>query len=726
MSYLNNISKSATTAISKTNRVIGSVNQATSNIAAITRSAATIKSSAVNGLTNVGTGVVGSLAGVANAAQGIAAGINGVVSGIKNLASSIEAATGLFSASDVTNTSGTTEANPLHAYASYTYMFGLYALSDDEVNGGSRTGGLPVIQMPTGTEDLKGYTTFIDNVKMSGVIGMDQIAGNSNATEITFRVTEPYSMGKFWETLQAAALRQRHANYVDAPYMLVLEFKGHFNPDQILQTIPNTRKVFHIKIRKVELKVTAKGSVYDVEAYPWSEQGHSDSFAEIKTDASISCNANGPYTVADLLSKGEKSLKEVINKKLRDDKDRKKNVTYAHEIDIVFPVSPYTTNDGTNAIGLADLGLGVFNKAGATFSKDNATYDATTGIYKRGDITIDTKNADFKFAQGSKVQDIINQVILTSDYGRKALEEANQTPDGKVIWWRVETHLHNISTEDPKTGQKAKKVIFRVVPYQIDASIFLPPNTKSNADLVIPKREFNYIYTGQNHDILDFNIEYKLGFFKQMLQDGGVNAEGRELASSSSSAYPAPAGSAPGQGQPDGGKGVEALRRDKVATRTGKFGGASGPDDAATTAARQFHDLATTGYEMQNLTMKILGDPYFIGDSGMGNFTIASAGNGINQEGSIDWQKGQVFVRVIFRTPEDANTDTGFYDFGNTVVVTQFSGLFKVQEITSEFTRGKFTQSLGLIRVQGQDSTTPGTYPVKKPMPNDPAIGGFV
>jgi hypothetical protein len=722
---LNNISKSATTAIAKTNKVIGGVNQATSSIAAVTRSAATIKSSALNGLTNVGTGVVGSLAGVASAAQGIAAGINGVVAGIKNLANTVEAAAGLFGAGDLFNTSGTTESNPLHAYASYTYMFGLYVLSDDEVNGGARTGGIPVIQMPAGAVDIEGYTTFIDNVRLSGIIGLDQVNGNSNSSSISFRVTEPYSMGKFWETLQAAAIRADHKNFADAPYMLTLEFKGHFNPDQVLQTIPKTSKCFHIKLRTVEMRVSSKGSIYDIEAYPWSEQGQSDTFAEIKTDANIACNQGGPYTVADLLSKGEKSLKEVINKKLKDDKDRKKNVTYAHEIDIVFPVAPYTTNDGVNPIGLADLGLGVFNKAGAPMAKDNATYDATSGIYKRGDITIDTKNADFKFAQGSKVQDIINQVILTSDYGRKALEEANQTPDGKVVWWRVETHLHNISTEDPKTGQKAKKVIFRVVPYQIDAAIFLPPNTKSKAEVVIPKREFNYIYTGQNHDILDFQIEYKLGFFKQMLQDAGANAEGKELASATSSAYPAPAGGSQAESQPTGGTGVEAKRFNATSTRTSKFGGASGADDAATTAARQFHDLATTGYDMQNLTMKILGDPYFIGDSGAGNFTIASAGNGINEEGSIDWQKGQVFVRVNFRTPEDANTDSGFYDFGNGEIVTQFSGLFRAHEVTSEFNRGKFTQSLGLIRIQGQDSTVAGNYPVKQPMPNDPAINGF-
>ena len=61
---------------------------------------------------------------------------------------------------------------------------------------------------------------------------------------------------------------------------------------------------------------------------------------------------------------------------------------------------------------------------------------------------------DVQIVNTQNRQDIINQVILTSDYGRQALEEANQTPDGKVVWWRIETHLHNISNEDPKTGTK--------------------------------------------------------------------------------------------------------------------------------------------------------------------------------------------------------------------------------------------------------------------------------
>ena len=726
---------SATNAIGATNRVVSGIGQATSNISAVTQSAALIRSSAVNGLTNTGSGVVSQLAGVANAAQGIAAGVQGAIAGAAGLAGAaagvagalgatgIAGALGDFAASLGGATSGGafggTPSNPLHKYASYTYMFGLYALTDGEVNGGTRGGGIPIIQMPSGP--TIGATTFMDNVKISGTIGLDQQAGNSNALSISFKVIEPYSMGKFWETLQTAALMAGHKNYVDAPYMLSIIFKGHFNPDEQFQKVPKTDKYIHMKIREVSMRVTARGSEYDIEAYPWNEQGMSSTFSELKTDAMISCNDGGTYLVEDILSKSDKSLKKIINDKLKDDKTRKKNVTYAHEIDIVFPTEPYTSNNMGNPIGLAKLGLDVYNKGDTPMAKDNAAYDPATGIYTRGNIQINTKNANFKFAQGATVQDIINQVILTSDYGKKALEEANQTPEGKVTWWRIETHFHNISNEDPKTGSKARKVIFRVVPYLVDATVFTAPNTgsKGSSSMAI-SRDYNYIYTGKNHDILDFAIEYKVGFYRAFNADGGKNSEDKTLAQSTGGAADAPGGGASSsEGQPPGGSGPEKKQNTATGTRTAKAGGGTSFDDAATTAARQFHDLATRGYDMLNLNLKILGDPYFLGDTGHGNFTIPSAGNGINTEGSVDWQTGEVFIKVTFRTPEDANTDTGLYDFaGGTKPVKEFTGIYKVLQVENEFSRGKFTQVLGLTK-QTVTEGSGGNFPVKEPAPND-------
>ncbi len=736
------------TASSLVNRTVttvtGAVNTATIATSAVGRSSADVRNAAMTGITNVGTGVVSAIPGIAsgvgsaavavsalgtitgnsslaNAAGKVATTVGavaGAVAAVGAIANTVGAIASAFGAkSPLAGLSGSigssVQANPLHAYASYTYMIGLSALTDGEVNSGARGPGvgIPIIQMPSGP--TVGATTFIDNVRISGVVGLNKQAGNSNALSISFTVVEPYSMGLFWETLQTAALMAGHNNYVAAPYLLSIRFKGHFDADQPFQTIPNTDKFIHMKILDMQMKVTKRGAEYEINAFPWSEGGMSTSFAEIKTDSNISCNKGGPYKVKDLLKNAEKSLKETINKKLKDDKDRKKTVSYAHEVEICFPPEPYTDNSDGNVIGESDLGLSQYNRADSPFAKDGATYE--NGIYKRGEIQVDTKNGDYKFAKGATVQDIINQVILSSDYGRKALENPGKT----VKWWRIETHFHNISTEDPKTGEKAKKIIFRVVPYEIDAAKFYPPNTTTAPPEVV--RELNWLYTGKNHDILDWNIDYKLGFYKAFNADGGANSEDKNLASRSSNAAPVRAGGTPPEAEPAGVVGPEKARRDVNQSRTGLFGGASF-DDAATTAARQFHDVATNDYDMINLDISILGDPYFLGDSGMGNFTIAGSGP-VNSEQSINWQGGEVYIKLNFRMPDDINTDTGFYDFGASgKPVREFSGYYKVQGVESSFNKGKFIQKLQLIKKLGVVDPGAGVFPPKEPAPEDPGI----
>ena len=727
-----------------TRTVSGVVSTAGVAFDSVGRSAADIRSASINGITNVGSGIVSSLPGVAAGvgSAALAVGALGTLTGNNNLAraaTNVAGAVGAITAGVAAVSAAASaigavasalgfggggggggafggaagNSNPLHAYASYTYMFRLSALSDGEVNAGARGPytGVPIIDMPNGP--TVGATTYIDNVRIQGVVGLNEKAGNSNALSISFTVIEPYSMGKFWETLQTAAMMAGHQNYAAAPYQLAIRFKGHFDADSLFQTIPNTDKFIHLKILDMQMKVTKRGAEYEINAFPWSEGGMSTSFAEIKTDQKIFCNDGGPYKVKDILKYATSSLKEVINAKLKDDKDRKKTVTNAHEIEICFPPEPYTSNSDGNIIGESDLGLSQFNRADNNFAKEGATYE--NGIYKRGDLVLDTKNGSYQFPKGATIQDIINQVILSSDYGRKAL----QNPGPTIKWWRIETHFHNISSEDPKTGEKAKKIIFRVVPYEFDSAKFSAPNTSSAPPPVV--RELNWLYTGKNHDILDWNIDYKLGFYKSFNADGGANSEDKNLAQRSSNAAPVRAGGTPPEAEPSGSSGPEKARRDRNQTRTGLFGGASF-DDAATNAARQFHDIINNDYDMLNLDLLILGDPYFLGDSGMGNFTIAGSGPA-NGEGSINWQGGEVHIKLTFRMPEDANTDTGLYDFGGLgKPVREFSGYYKVQGVESTFQKGKFTQRLQLIKKLGVIDPGPVILPPPEPAPEDPGI----
>ena len=129
--------------------------------------------------------------------------------------------------------------NPLFAYASYTYSLGIACLSEEEANfpdktymAGKRLKALIAksanadpnnrIKTPYGKFDF-----FIDNLVLEQNIGFEQSSNNTNVTNFSFTITEPYSMGLFLIACQQAAQEQKHDNWRDAPFLLTFEFKRY-------------------------------------------------------------------------------------------------------------------------------------------------------------------------------------------------------------------------------------------------------------------------------------------------------------------------------------------------------------------------------------------------------------------------------------------------------------------------------------------------------------------
>lgn len=661
--------------------------------------------------------------------------------------------------------------NILHQYASYNYIFTLSVLDDASLNFPNETyrkgiigpiilksaNGNPSDRVPTANKTKSnpdgGFDFYIEDVQINSSVGFDQSTGNTNATGLKFKLIEPYSMGMFFQTLQVAAKNAGHTNYLEMPLLLSVEFKGHIDADLQNVQIDKTTKYFPIKLYKFAMRASSKGAEYDISAYPVNEKAYSKVYSELKTDVSISGKS-----VGEMLQTGEKSLQVVLNARLQEAVKRK-DVNVADQILISFPKDLKTgdasppSNDSSNSagatvnpnssggdmdlfkklgvktssinktqvqdetdlndIGKSTMGFNLYNKGATPFAKDNLAYDEASGTYKRGAISINPETSEFKFTQGSDVVNAINQVILMSEYGRTALSQI--TPEGTVQWWRVETHLYYIPSDEniKKTGVKPKLVVYRVVPYAASASSFLPPNTpnpgteKAKEQVI---KEYNYIYTGKNLDVTDFDIEFNASFFTQMSADAGKNSGDKEQKANAGSGV---------EGDPDNptpdGETVKTnqvpttVLKDGIMTMTGGKGG-GGLDDNASIAARQFHDSITSNTSMINLNLTILGDPYYLGDSGMGNYSAVATNNKfINADGAMNYQSGRVLITVNFRTPIDINLEDGVYDFSSTASVPQFSGLYLVTLVTSNFRRGKFTQTLKLSRLPNQEvkSTKP-------------------
>jgi len=761
----------ATTALNgAANKIVTSTGLANS-LNNVTSAAKNIQNLATAGLTNLGSNLLSKVPGLSAAQQAAQNIVN-----LGNIASSAGKASSMVNIpvpgyDPITGEPSTRIPNVLHNFASYNYIWTLSVLDAVSINFPDDTykkGDLGQIILKDGSGDPDNrvktaygkFEFFIDNVSINSVVGFDKSTGNTNAAGFKFKIIEPYSMGLFFQALQVAALNAGYKNYLDVPLLLTLEFKGHLNSitqgiDAGSITPEKTTKHFPLKLRTLNMNVTGRGAEYDCEAYPWNEKGFSSSYLDLKTDIAITGK-----TVVEMLQTGENSLEVVLNKRLKGQKD-KGIVKVPDQILILFPAdiassaSSATNNDDAgatknpsagsassgantlygklgvsvganqvlvqevsdttvNAIGRASMGFDLYRPGDAPFADDNAVYNKETNTYTRGNITIDPSNGQMKFTQGTDIINAINQTILMSDYGRQALTEVQQTETGKIPWWRVETQVYTIPSEDnlAKTGTLPKLIVYRVVPYYVDASRFMPPNTanpkieKVKAQII---KEYNYIYTAKNLDILSFDINFKNTFYTALAQDGTKNNQGvtdakSGAASPATESQPAPPAS--GAAAPSPNDTPREVRPDSTQTQTGVGGG--GRDTPETMAARQFQkNVVNNAVDMVNTTMTILGDPYYLGDSGMGNYTAKSTQyEQLNNDGAINYQSGEVQIMVNFRTPIDIDVSKGAYTFGPTELVNEFSGVFKVNQVDSNFSRGKFTQTLKMIRMPGQTTDT--------------------
>jgi hypothetical protein len=678
--------------------------------------------------------------------------------------------------------------NELSQFDSYNCIFTLSVLNGNSINFPDETYRRdilgPIIVKSGGTGDILNsdaiklknfkskanpsgrYDAFIDNIKISGIIGYNKASGNTNSTAISFQITEPYSTGLFFQAVQVAAWEAGYDNWLSMPMLLSIEFKGHLTANQQNVRAKLSRKHIPLKVNAIEMRVSGQGTVYDCSAIPWNEATFSVDNNLISSTVSIEGG-----TVQEMLQTGTEdnrlSLQSVINQRLKEVAD-KANID-PDRILILFPTDLQTGKNATNsddnsrlpgatkspALTSTDSDKLVFAKLGveldydnliqpianpigkspmgfeqdvkraeAIFAKEDAIYDEKTGTWTRGDMQISKTKGIAKFSQGTSITDAINEVILASDYGRRALDKNNIDKDQKVTWWKIETQFYILSTSKKLKGNARNPTlsVFRVIPYKIDYSNFVQgsqPAKKVEEKKMNAVKKYEYLYTGKNIDIIDFSIEFKTSFYQALNADSGKNNESvqqnlaeevkedngkyvdteRDAADIFGVSTADETNYTPGQAQ------TKVITKYSEVSMDAKRGGVTAGEDASTIAARQFNKALNDGSDMIGLNMKILGDPFYIADSGVGNYTAKSTNvPEMNSDGAINTQDGEVYVVVNFRNPIDLNPNEGLYDFGGKGrLVPEFSGLYRIFQFESMFEKNIFTQQLKLVRMMHQD-----------------------
>jgi hypothetical protein len=658
--------------------------------------------------------------------------------------------------------------NALFDYASYDYVLGIGVLSVNDVNFPDSTymanKSVPLLCKSANSDPNNRIQTaygkfdfFIDDLEIESNIN-GEAGKNTNATGIRFQITEPYSMGMFMLAAQSAAYQVDWPNWREAPFLLTIDFRGNKEPGQ-MDNISGTSRKIPFFFTKIGMRVTGSGSVYTCEAMPYNQTALTDKFAKLKSDVA----AKGT-TVIEMLQTGDKSLQVVVNQRFKQLVDDKV-IAVADEILILFPKdiasstgtpSPDTEDDagatttptavsspdlftklgvargsgkinktllqpsgGSNSLGSASMAFSPGRKGDHPTGNDSDIYDPVLKVNVRANNKIDPTISDFKFRQDTDIVNAINQVLLASDFPRTTFEPSNLSPEGYRGWWRIDVQTYAIGSNEnmATTGEKPKLIVYRVVEYDVHASELMPPNTPAPGFDELKKQAvkvYDYLYTGKNVDILKFEIEFNNSFSATLAADNYKRTQDVKTSDQTGTTADQTASVTPltGGTPPDRTSMPTTAKHDSTNTNTEKLGG-GGSETSITRAARLFHDAINTGMDMMQLNMEIIGDPYYIAQSGQGNYTSKpTAHSNLNADGTVSYQKGQVDIIVNFRTPTDINQKTGLYDFGvgtATAPVIQFSGLYVVVQVTSEFKGGIFKQTLHGYRRPQQESTKTAT-----------------
>lgn len=603
------------------------------------------------------------------------------------------------------------EKNVLEQFATFNSLFSLSCATPGEVNSQSYRSANPlprIILSSAGRFDGQRVQTaygapeyYIDNVSIDCSIAPTPTKGNGPWSKLSFDVYEPYSMGLFLQSCQAAALEAGFKSYLDnAAYVFRIEFKGWAGPNQPLEFGPYN---WLVRLKKIDFTVNESGSTYKVECFPYNHIALSDQMNIIMNDVRLV----GKTANEALIDHPDYSLVQYLNNREQQlVADGKKTYPDVFKIEFV----------GDNPFGRApgnDLEFKPDSQGGMSVQKREGDVREGDKVI-RGKMSINPKEKTLQFSQGMSITNMIDNIVLSTREAREnATDESKLDAEGRVTWWKLDIDVKLLEPLDPKTKDFPKEVTYRIQVFKVHHSTYLHPEGTSRGVAICKskaQKEYNYIYTGKNTDILKFNIEVKNMMFTaidpnkaedtQVQAAAGINRRVESLPDVSKQ----PSGAAP----PSTGGNAPSAKQD---LRVGNlpFKGGSGDLTTKQKIANEFYMayLNSVGNQI-NLDLEILGDPFWLPELGLSNYH-GSGDNQISGNNTMNHEATDIYCVVNFRTPVDpdsggsANKEAGLYYFPDGDAPSPFSGLFKVIKCESNWKNGMFSQTLRGFRFPAQD-----------------------
>jgi len=649
------------------------------------------------------------------------------------------------------------EPNHLHFFASYSTLFTLSGLNEDELKNPilflnnpvhdviARSAGIGdpnvnrdvVNNLATAGPQIsikdrenkeyedsirilkQGRDIFFEEVNLLSTCAPSEERGMADFVKMEFKLHEPFGIS-FIEKVRACARLNGYKDHLDAPMLLTIEFKGYDEKGQAFSPSQAMIRKIPILITKVDLDVNEGGAIYDVTAVRIQDLAFDDRFKFPRT--AFDFTATSLQVAVDRIAE---KLNEQIAKEKNEHKVREVEDKYIIDLDpdIVALAKDYSA--------LAKSGHN-FQKPETNDPRDNRK----TRIGNR--ITVDVAEGTVTnlISLTKILEDVVRSTTgfesITADFWTAYLRrvgfiEPGQEADSKKIkefyesgefeqkitenafvpWFKIKTSVATDYSQFDNINKMHRKIItYKIIPHYIPVLKFIRPGmfAKKGAMRNAIKKQYNYIYTGKNVDVQSLRINYKTAYYQRNTIEVGKPNENvlEKLEKIVTRILPR---------EDIENKDITTLRGYPSVVKGRNILNKGAEDQGIEGRKQEFFDYLTNPQvDMMRVELEILGDPayicqdQFIPLDGQGNQTSSRERFSSNTR-SFNVDNYSPLIEIIYSLPDDIDEKKEGLMFRGTEVPEQnlfFAGVYQVVRIESSFSNGQFIQNLTCVRLNNQ------------------------
>ena len=545
----------------------------------------------------------------------------------------------------------------------------------------------PILRSGGFTKNSSGmeFDLGLKSLRLTSIIGNSSTNPSNNVFGIEMQIVEPYGVNFLAQLAAMASQIGTSTDHFQLPYLIEIKWNGYDDNGQLVSNIASTGpKLITTQIVNISFNITSAGTVYTLSLIGFNEQAINRYYGVVRHNAELYGSS-----LQDFLT-GNRSLKTILDSMGREDYAEKRcQYPDIYDFKVVSFDSTHTTDDGKLA------------NEKVTFPLSDG--GETTPFFDRAMDRNETGITLYKISANSNVKDIIVDIAKKSKYFQnKITDTPNSDTTNPLELIKIVPVITELQSFDTIRGVYQKKITYMVMPYYVYGQVY-PHAGQAPVSSRGFMKEYNWLFTGKNKDVLDLNLNYNLMYFRTFerassekgLAQSGANIE-----------IIAPENTVITQVQKDKG-GVNILQTGGETSRSKNTG-------FKPNAVQEIFDQLLNSPQNEDLTtldISIIGDPDWV----LQDRSVRPVGVGIMSSvtGLVDddFSKGiasdvnEVYVKINFKTPRDYSDTTGLMQF--TSDQSLISGVYGVVSIDSVFEEGSFTQTLHTYRVHQQLENIP-------------------